>query len=127
MGCYNPLIKYFYKDEPMEVMTFWVILIGALWLFLLSFNQLDQIKWQSIELEVILGLLYLSVFTTLGSFYVIQFSTVKLGATNVAAYGFLTPIFVIFLSVIIGLEVFNWLILPGIGLVLVSMYLIQKM
>ena len=126
MGIYNPLIKRFYKGEPMEVMTFWVILIGALWLFLLSFNQLDQIAWQAIETNVYAGLLYLAVFTTLGSFFVLQFATVKLGATKVAAYGFLTPVFVILLSVVIGLEVFDWASLPGIGLVLLSMYLIQK-
>ena len=34
MGVYNPLIKRFYKNEPMELMTFWVILIGSVWLFI---------------------------------------------------------------------------------------------
>jgi len=126
MGIYNPLIKRFYQGEPMEVMTFWVILLGALWLLILSFNQLDQIIWKNIEMTVYAGLLYLSVFTTLGSFFVLQYSTVKLGATKVAAYGFLTPVFVIILSIAIGLEAFEWLTLPGIGLVLLSMIMIQK-
>lgn len=126
MGVYNPLIKRFYQGEPMEVMTFWVILIGAFWLFILSFNRLDQIIWQNIEMKVYAGLLYLSVFTTLGSFFVLQYSTVKLGATKVAAYGFLIPVFVIILSVALGLEVFDWQVLPGMGLVLVSMFMIQK-
>jgi len=126
MGIYNPLIKRFYRGEPMEVMTFWVILIGALWLFILSFNRLDQIIWQNLETKVYAGLLYLSVFTTLGSFFVLQYSTVKLGATKIAAYGFLTPVFVIILSIVIGLEAFEWVTLPGIGLVLLSMFMIQK-
>jgi len=126
MGIYNPLIKRFYRSEPMEVMTFWVILIGALWLLILSFNRLDQIVWQNIEMKVYAGLLYLSVFTTLGSFFVLQYSTIKLGATKVAAYGFLTPVFVIILSITVGLEVFEWMTLPGICLVLLSMFMIQK-
>ena len=126
MGIYNPLIKRFYQGEPMEVMTFWVILLGALWLLILSFNQLDQIIWQNIDMKVYAGLMYLSVFTTLGSFFVLQYSTVKLGATKIAAYGFLTPVFVIILSVAIGLEAFEWVTLPGIGLVLLSMFMIQK-
>jgi len=126
MGAYNPLIKRLYKGEPMEVMTFWVILLGALWLFILSFDQLDEIIWKNIEIKVYAGLFYLSVFTTLGSFFVLQFSTVKLGATNVSAYGFLTPVFVIILSVAIGLEAFEWITLPGICLVLLSMFMIQE-
>ncbi len=126
MGIYNPLIKRFYQGEPMEVMTFWVIFLGAFWLLILSFSRLDQIVWQDLEIKVYAGLLYLSVFTTLGSFFVLQFSTVKLGATNVSAYGFLTPIFVIILSVVIGLDTFEWMTLPGIVLVLLSMFLIQK-
>jgi len=126
MGIYNPLIKRFYQGEPMEVMTFWVIFLGGLWLLILSFNQLDQIIWQNIDMKVYAGLMYLSVFTTLGSFFVLQYSTVKLGATKIAAYGFLTPVFVIILSVAIGLEAFEWVTLPGIGLVLLSMFMIQK-
>lgn len=126
MGVYNPLIKHFYRDEPMEVMTFWVILIGAFWLFILSFNRFEQIVWQNIEIKVYAGLLYLSVFTTLGSFFVLQHATVKLGATKVSAYGFLTPVFVIILSVTIGLETLDWHVLPGMCLVLLSMTLIQK-
>jgi len=126
MGIYNPLIQYLYKGEPMEVMTFWVISIGALWLLILSFNRLDQIDWQTLEVKVYAGLLYLSVFTTLGSFFVLQFSTVKLGATKVSAYSYLTPVFVIILSVAIGLDTFEWMSLPGIGLVLLSMFLIQQ-
>ena len=126
MGIYNPLIKRFYQGEPMEVMTFWVIFLGGLWLLILSFNQLDQIIWQNIDMKVYAGLLYLSVFTTLGSFFVLQYSTVKLGATKIAAYGFLTPVFVIILSVAIGLEAFEWGTLPGIGLVLLSIFMIQK-
>jgi len=126
MGIYNPLIKRFYQGEPMEVMTFWVIFLGGLWLLILSFNQLDQIIWQNIDMKVYAGLMYLSVFTTLGSFFVLQYSTVKLGATKIAAYGFLTPVFVIILSVAIGLEAFEWGTLPGIGLVLLSIFMIQK-
>ena len=34
MGFYKPLIKKLYIDEPIMLMTFWVTLCGALWLFL---------------------------------------------------------------------------------------------
>jgi len=126
MGIYSPLIKKFYAGEPMELMTFWVILIGAVWLLLISLNDLDTVVWQEIGVKVYFGLLYLAIFTTLGSFFILQFATVRLGATKVAAYSFLTPVFVIALSIILGMALFQWALVPGIFLVLLSMVLVQS-
>lgn len=125
MGLYNPMIKRVYTGEPMELMTFWVILFGSGWLLLLSATKLGSIDWPSIELKVYAGVLYLSLFTTLFSFFLIQFGTLKLGPTKVSAYSFLTPLFVIVLSIVIGLETFNIVIVPGIIMVLVAMLLVQ--
>jgi len=108
------------------LMTFWVILIGAAWLLLISLDDLNTVVWQQVEVAVYFGLLYLAIFTTLGSFFILQFATVKLGATKVAAYGFLTPVFVIALSSILGMELFQWEVVPGIFLVLLSMVLVQR-
>jgi drug/metabolite transporter (DMT)-like permease len=126
MGVYSPLIKKLYAGEPMELMTFWVVLIGAVWLLPISLNDLDTVVWQQVGAEVYLGLLYLAIFTTLVSFFIIQFATVKLGATKVAADSFLTPVFVIALSIILGMALFQWEIVPGIVLVLLSMVLVQR-
>ena len=110
----------------MEVMTFWVILLGSGWLLMLSANGLEQTNWHLVDANVYAGVLYLSVFTTLITFFLLQFGTVKIGATKVAAYGFLTPLFVITLSVLIGIEPFEWVTLPGICMVLIAMFLIQR-
>jgi len=126
LGLYNPLVKRLYAGEPMEVMTFWVILLGSGWLLMLSANGLEQTNWHLVDANVYAGVLYLSVFTTLITFFLLQFGTVKIGATKVAAYGFLTPLFVITLSVLIGIEPFEWVTLPGICMVLIAMFLIQR-
>ena len=126
MGIYSPLIKKLYAGEPMALMTFWVILIGALWLLLISLNDLETVVWRQVGSEVYLGLLYLAVFTTLGTFFILQLATVKLGPTKVAAYGFLTPVFVIVLSILLGMEFFQWALVPGIFMVLLSMILVQS-
>ena len=125
MGLYNPLVKRIYAGEPIKLMTFWVILFGSGWLFLLSASKLSSIDWLSVELSVYGGILYLSLFTTLVSFFLIQFGTVKIGPTKVAAYSFLTPLFVIGLSILIGLESFETATIPGIILVLGAVLLIQ--
>lgn len=126
MGLYNPLVKKLYRNEPMEVMTLWVLIAGGVLLFLCSFEDLNTIQWLDIEPSVYGGIVYLSLFSTLITFFVMQFCTIRIGATRVASYGFLTPLFVIFLSVLLGLDDISWQVLPGIGMVLVAMFVIQK-
>lgn len=126
LGVYNPLIKKFYSDEPMEVMTFWVISIGSVWLLLLSMPSFSDVAWENVSYSVYAGILYLALFTTLITFFLLQFGTLWIGATNVAAYSFLTPILVVILNFLLGVGHFEWLLLPGILLVLLAMFLVQR-
>ncbi len=130
LGCislslYNPMIRRMHTDEPMMVLTFWILLMGSIWLFLLSIRDIPQIDWMYIDDSVYLWTVYLAVFSTLITFFIINFSTVRIGATKVAAYGFLTPFFVILISLIVGLDKFEVILLPGILLILGSMIFIQ--
>ncbi len=126
LALYNPLVKKLYSGEHMAVMTFWVILFGSVWLFILSARHLLEIEWGLVTGKVYAGILYLSIFTTLITFFLLQLSTIRIGSTKVAAYGFLTPVFVIALSVLFGQSTFEWQTLPGIFLVIIAMLLIQK-
>jgi drug/metabolite transporter (DMT)-like permease len=126
LGFYNVLIKRLYRNEPMEVMTFWVLCWGSVWLFLISWRDMGRIDWVHVETNVYVGIAYLSFFTTLVTFFLLQFSIIQIGATKVAAYNLLTPVFVIILSVVSGLENFIPITLPGIFLVLGGMLLIQN-
>ena len=126
LGLYNPLIKRIYQGEPMEVVTFWVLLSGSLWLLVVSFNSITDVHWISVRQNIYLGILYLSLFSTLITFFIINFSTVRIGATKVAAYGFLTPVFVIILSVFFGMEPFEMITIPGLLLIFAAMFLIQR-
>ncbi|MFC3153191.1 DMT family transporter [Litoribrevibacter euphylliae] len=125
MSFYSSMIKRVYKGEPMVVMTFWVILTGGLWLLMLSASTLSSIEWTAVEPSVYAGVLYLAIFTTLATFFLIQFGTVKLGPTKVAAYGFLNPIFVLIMTAVIGTNAFEWSYVPGVLLVLLAMRFIQ--
>ena len=126
LGLYNPLVKRFYRGEPMEIMTFWVLISGSMWLFMLSGQNIFYIDWLQVDQKVYTGVLYLALFPTLLSFFLLQFSTVRIGATKVAAYGFLTPVLVIIISILVGMETFIPDTTPGILLVIGSMFLIQR-
>jgi len=125
-GLYNPLIKKLYSGEPMEVMTFWILLFSAFWFLIISGKDVLQVNWFSISNNVYHGILYLTIFATLLSFYFLQLAIVKIGATKVAAYSFLTPLFVILINISFGLGEFELATLPGIILVIAAMFIIQK-
>jgi len=126
LGIYNPLVKKFYSGEPMEIMTFWVLLLGACLLLIASAESILTVEWSNVKGSVYGGVLYLSLFSTLITFFLLQLCVVKIGATKVAAYGFLTPIFVISISILVGVDKLELITLPGILLVIVAMFIIQK-
>ncbi|PCJ32553.1 MAG: EamA family transporter [Gammaproteobacteria bacterium] len=124
MALYTPLVKKFHRGEPTEIMSFWVIILGAVWLLIASGASLSSVEWNLISVKTYSGILYLAFFTTLISFFLLQLCIMKIGATKVAAYNFLTPIFVIMISVVLENE-FELITLPGIILVIVAMLIIQ--
>ena len=126
LGSYNPLVKRSHQGEPMEVLTFWVLLSGSVWLLIVSLKGITHVYWHNIEKDVYFGIIYLSLFSTLITFFVINFSTVQIGATKVAAYGFLTPVFIIIMSILFGMEPFEVVTIPGLLLIVAAMILIQR-
>lgn len=126
LGLYNPLIKKFYRGEPMEVMTFWILLSASGWLLLVSGSSILDTHWGSIETKVYGGIIYLAFFSTLVTFFLLQFSIVRIGATKVAAYSFLTPIMVIAISFSLGIDKIELVTIPGIVLVVAAMVIIQR-
>lgn len=125
MSLHGPLIKQFHLSEPMELMTFWLLLLGGGWLLLLSLISGAEIEWHHINQQVALGLAYLTFFTTLLSFFLLNYCIVKLGATKTSAYSLLTPLCVIPLSLLFGEAEFEPVVIPGAILVLIAMLLIQ--
>jgi len=126
LGFYNPLVKKFHQGEPLEVMTFWVLLLGSLWLLIGSGKSIIDIDWFEIELPVYGGIAYLAIFSTLVTFFLLHYCTVRLGATKTSAYGFLTPVFIVVLSVLLGMEKFELVLTPGLFIIVVAMFMIQR-
>jgi drug/metabolite transporter (DMT)-like permease len=131
LGCvalsiYNPLMKKLYEGEPQELMTFWVLVFGSLFLLLLSLTSLNGINWLAVPLKAYVGIGYLALFTTLITFFLLQIGTVRLGPTKVAAYSYLTPLLVLMLTVSMGFEQLSWGLLPGAILVFAAMLIIQN-
>jgi drug/metabolite transporter (DMT)-like permease len=125
MGFYGPLVKYLHRGEPMAQMTFWTLVTGALWLLVLSAPRLSEVAWDAVPITVYSGIAYLAVFTTLVTFFVIQWSTSVIGPTKVMSYTYLNPALVLVIGVVLGQDMPPPAIYPGILLTIVATLVLQ--
>lgn len=126
MALHGPLVKRFYRNEPMEVMTFWILITGGLEFLLIAGPELGHVQWTQVGMDIYGGIVYLAIFSTLCTFFLAQYSTVRIGATKVSAYTYLTPVFVLGINFVIGQPAPLWDVLPGVLLVVTAMFIIQR-
>ncbi len=124
-GFYPPLVKFLHRGEAMPVVTFWTLATGALWLFFLSIPRLLETDWAAVESGVYLGTAYLAIFTTLITFFLTQYSTVRLGPTRVMAYSYMNPALVLALTWLLGQTPPSLMVLPGVIIVLGATVILQ--
>ena len=125
MGFYTPLIKKLHRGESMELMTFWVLVTGIVWLLPLAGMKLAVVQWKAVPADTWGWIFYLSLFTTVVSFYLTQLSIPVIGPTRVMAYSYLYPALVLFIDIAIGKGWPGSIVVPGIVLILVSMVILQ--
>lgn len=126
MGLYTPLVKLLHRGESMAVMTFWVLVTGSLWLFLLAGYNLLAVPWSSVPLFAWLGVVYLAVFTTIVTFFLTQYAVPYLGPTRVMAYSYLYPGLVLVIDLFLGHGLPPLRVIPGVLVVLAAMFVLQR-
>ena len=126
MAFYTPLVKLFYRQEPMAVMTFWVLVTGVGWLILLSAPKLIAIPWRHVAPAVWAGIAYLAVFSTLITFFLTHFATPRIGSTRVMAYSYFYPALVLVLDWLLGQDLPPLMTLPGVIIVLLATVVLQR-
>ncbi len=126
MGLYTPLVKLLHRGESMVIITFWVLVTGSLWLFLLTGSKLASVDWAAVPTFAWVGIVYLVVFTTIVTFFLTQYSVLYLGPTRVAAYSYLYPALVLVIDLLLGHGLPPLRVLPGILVVLVAMFILQN-
>jgi len=125
IGLYTPLVRLFHRDEPMAVMTFWVLATGSLWLLFFNINKLLVVEWSFIPVNVWVGVCYLAVFTTIITFFLTQYAIPYLGPTRVASYSYLYPGLVLLIELALGHGLPPLSVMPGVVIVLAAMFIIQ--
>jgi len=125
LGFYGPLVKLFHHGQPMAQMTFWTLTTGAFWLLLLSAPQLPDVAWGAVPIKVYGGIAYLAVFTTLITFFVVQWSSTVIGPTKVMSYTYLNPALVLVIGVALGQSAPPLATYPGLLIIIAATFVLQ--
>ena len=126
MAAYPPLVKKLHRQEPMMVMTFWVLATGMAWFFLLALPGLVSVDWSGIETSVWAGIIYLALFSTILTFYLTNIATIHLGPTRVMAYSYFYPAFVLVINWGLGKGLPSAIILPGVAVICLATVVLQR-
>lgn len=107
VGCvchalYAPLGRLMHRGEPVLVYSFAGICGGLLVTLVYGARDVIATDWLALPAIAWITILYLAVFTTAGTFFLVQFATLRLPSAKVMAYGYLVPTFVIVEEGIIG-------------------------
>ena len=100
VGCiahaaYAPLVPRLNRGEPILGFTFYTLAATLLCVAVWGIGDIAATDWTALPAIVWLAVAYLAVFTTAGTFFLLQFASMRLPASKVMAYTYLTPSFII--------------------------------
>lgn len=104
-AAYAPLVKKYQRNEPPLVFALWTLVATTCVLWIFGAPELVQTDFAALPAILWVAILYLAVFTSAVTTFLVQFAAVRLPASKVLAYGYLTPGFVILFEGIAG---FGW-------------------
>ncbi len=118
------LVKKWGGDVPPAQGAFYIMMIGGIMLipFLFLFGDLQTIAWQQIQFWK--TLLYLTIFTTMATFFLQQYLVQQVGPNRLLAFTYLIPGLVAFAQGAVMPQL--WSSLPGIALTLLALHLISR-
>ena len=125
-GIYGPLIKRLHRGEPTLVLTFWTLVAATLWLVAASNVKLWRSDWSGVEPVVWGGIVYLAIFSTIVSFFITQYTTLRIGPTRVMAYSYAIPAVVLLLDLALGKPAPPLMTIPGLAIVLLASVVVQR-
>lgn len=108
-----PLTKKFHRGEPGIYFTLCTVSGTGLWLVVAAAPDLAAIEWASLPPIVWFAVFYLATFATIATFFLLQFASVRLPASKVLSYGYLTPSAIIIIEGLIGHGWASWPVLAG--------------
>ncbi len=101
-AAYVPLLRLLNRNEAPLAFVFWAALGTLFFILMPAAPRLVAVDYLNLPPIVWIAVLYLSVFATAVTFFLLQYASVRLPAPKVLAYGYLTPTFIIVIEGLIG-------------------------
>ena len=106
IGCvcqalYTVLVPKFNSGESDLEQTTKIMISSALIIILFDLEAITSTSWYSLGPMIWLTILYLSIFATAGAFFIIRYSRNTISGTNVMAYYYLVPMWVLIFEVLV--------------------------
>ena len=126
MGLYAALIPKLHRGEPVAVMSFWIMVMVAAMFTTVANVEFADIAWGRIEDSVWGSLAWLAIGPTMLTFFMIQSTSLVIGATRVQSYSYLIPAFVLVFDWALGRGLPTAMTIPGIIVVLLATLVVQR-
>ncbi len=126
MGLYAALIPKLHRGEPVAVMSFWIMVMVAAMFTTVANVEFADIAWGRIEDSVWGSLAWLAIGPTMLTFFMIQSTSLVIGATRVQSYSYLIPAFVLVFDWALGRGLPTAMTIPGIIVVLLATFVVQR-
>ncbi|MGJ8528421.1 DMT family transporter [Maritalea sp.] len=97
-GAYAPLVRKLNRGEPVVQFSFWTLAACAAVLAVYGAWGIVSTDWLNLPAVVYWAGLYLTIFTTALTFFLLQYASLRLPASKVMSYGYLTPSFIILIE-----------------------------
>ncbi len=130
IGCamhalYTPAGRLLNRGEPVLVYSFASICGGLLVTGIYGANAIASTQWLALSAITWSTALYLGIFTTAGTVFLLQYAAMRLSSAKVMAYGYLVPVFVIAWEGLLGNGWIALNVLPGIIAIVFALAVIR--
>ncbi len=131
IGCvahaaYAPLVRVLNRGESAIVFAFGTMVGGAITLMGWGWRDVVATEWAAMPGIVWVTLIYTAVFASAVTTVLLQFAALRLPASKVMAYTYLTPSWVILWEIGFGNGIPPALVLVGVALTAVALLLLLK-
>ncbi|WP_108484459.1 DMT family transporter [Oceaniglobus ichthyenteri] len=131
IGCvahaaYIPMVRKLNRGEPAFVFVFGMLVAATLVLLVIAAPQLWQTDWRNLAPIVWITIVYTAVFASAATFVLLQYAALRLPASNVMAYTYLTPGWVILWEVFLHGTMPQLQIIGGFALTALAIIMLLK-
>jgi drug/metabolite transporter (DMT)-like permease len=123
---YTPLVRLLNRGEATITFTFLMLSAGCVLLWAYGWSAIWATDWMNLPKIVYITIFYTAIFASSMTFFLLQFSTMRLPSSKVMAYTYLTPTWVILWEVGLGHSAPTIWILGGIALTVLALLMLLR-